>query len=139
MILVDSSCWVEYYRAGGERRVQDAVAEAIETDQVATCGLVKVEILPFLHSAEQFLAVLEDFSACAWLTTGEAEYDLAVRLGRALRARGLTVPATDLVIAATAVGHDALLLHVDRHYEQIAELSDLRQSNPMLESAQPRS
>ena len=137
MILVDSSCWVEFYRPSGERGVQDAVAEAIETEQVATCGLVKVEILPFVRSPGDYEALLEDFAAYAWLDTREAEYDLAVRLGRALRERGVTVPATDLVIAATAIGHDALLLHADRHFELIAELGDLRQRNAGVKTGRP--
>jgi hypothetical protein len=38
--LIDSSCWVEYYRADGNTRIQNAVEEAIESDEAATCGMI---------------------------------------------------------------------------------------------------
>jgi hypothetical protein len=30
MILIDSSCWIDYYRPGGNVQIQAAVTEAIE-------------------------------------------------------------------------------------------------------------
>jgi predicted nucleic acid-binding protein len=106
------------------------VGEAIAADRAAVCGLVAVEVLSFVSDDDQYRAVSEDFSAYHRLPTGEAEYAAAVTLGRAMRAHGVTIPATDLVIAATAINHRALLLHADRHFERIAELGELRQSNP---------
>ncbi len=38
----------------------------------------------------------------------------------ALRRRGVTVPFTDLLVAAVAAGAEAVLVHRDRHFDSIA-------------------
>ncbi len=126
MILVDSSCWVEFYRPGGSPAIQAAVAEALDSGEAATCGIVEVEILGFIARRREFQVVSADFRALHRLETCLEDFDRAVALGRDLRTRGTTAPATDLVIAAVALGRDALLLHADRHFETIARVAPLR-------------
>ena len=120
MILVDSSCWVEFYRPGGDIAVQEAVSSALRTGRVAVCGMVRVEILGYIKKKGEYGRVSEDFEALTWLQTDREEVAAAVDTGRALRSRGMTVPPADLLIAGVALAHDALLLHSDAHFEQIA-------------------
>jgi predicted nucleic acid-binding protein len=109
--LIDSSCWVDYYRPDGDSRIQAAVAEAIESDEAATCGMIRIEILGYI--ARQALT--------------HREFDTAVAIRHALRAKGASVPATDLLIAAAAMNNNATLLHCDRHFLTIGRYSDLKQ------------
>ena len=127
MILVDTSCWVEFYRGAGDPGIQEAVAQAIEGGEAATCGVIRVEILGFIARKKEYSLVAEDFAALHELEISSGDYERAVELGRSLRATGGTVPATDLIIAAVAVGHGAELLHADRHFETIAASTSLRQ------------
>ena len=128
MILVDSSCWVEFYRPGGDRPVQEAVLNALGTGQAAVCGMVQVEILGYIKGKKEYELVSRDFEALLWLDMGRAEIDAGVQAGRRLRSRGVTVPPSDLLIAGVALANDALLLHSDRHFEQVAaRCPDLRQ------------
>lgn len=120
MILVDSSCWVEFYRPGGEPAVQAAVLEAVRTGQAALCSMVQVEIIGYIKRRREYEMVAGDFEALLWLETTRKEVKVAVEMGRALRTRGMTVPPSDLLIAGVAGSHDALLLHSDRHFEHIA-------------------
>ena len=62
MKLIDSSCWVDYYRADGDPQIQAAVAEAIESDEAATCGMIRVEILGYIARQAEYETVSEDFS-----------------------------------------------------------------------------
>jgi predicted nucleic acid-binding protein len=126
MILVDSSCWVDFYRPDGSRAIQDAVAEALESGEAATCGIIEVEILGFITRRREFEIVSADFRALHRLESSLEDFDRAVALGRDLRARGASAPATDLVVAAIALERDALLLHADRHFETIAKVAPLR-------------
>ena len=126
MILVDSSAWIEFYRAGGEPLVSEAVASAISEDLAAVNGLVQVEILPYVRTPAEYRKVASDFSAMHWLELSQAVFDLATDLGRKLRRNGITVPATDLTIAACAVAHETALLHFDHHYDLIAAHTPLR-------------
>lgn len=126
MILVDSSALIEYYRPKGDPRVREAVAAAIAADQVAVNGIVRVEVLGFAAGEHERRLLASDFAAFHMLDLGRAEFDLACRLGFELRRRGVTVPATDLIIAASAIGAGAELFHVDRHFDQIADVCELK-------------
>jgi len=129
MILIDSSCWVEFYRPGGDPAIQEAVLGALSGGEAAVCGMIQVEILSNIKRKKEFEVVSDDFKALLWLETGQTEIAKAVQAGRKLRSRGVTVPATDLLIAGVTMGYDAMLLHSDRHFEQIAEVCpDLRQT-----------
>lgn len=136
MRLIDSSCWVDYYRPGGNERIQAAVAEAIEADDAAICGMIRIEILGYIARQAEYDAVSEDFSGLHDLPLTAREFTSAVTLGHALRAKGDSVPATDLLIAAAAIRHNALLIHCDRHFLTIGKYSNLRQQavgNPDVE------
>ena len=119
--------WVDYYRPDGDSRIQAAVAEAIESDEAAICGMIRIEILGYTARQAEYDAVSEDFSGMHDLPLTHREFETAVAIGRALRAKGASVPATDLVIAAAAMGNNALLLHCDRHFLTIGRYSGLKQ------------
>jgi hypothetical protein len=125
MIVVDSSALIEYYRPGGDARVREAVAAAIATDQVAVNGIIQVEILAFASGEAERALLTSDFEAFHRLDLAAADFELACELGFNLRRRGITVPATDLIIAASAIRAEAHLLHVDSHFSQIGKVSGL--------------
>lgn len=129
MILVDSSALIEYYRPAGSPVVRAAVAEAIAADLVAVNGIIQVEILAFAAHESALRKLVADFQVFRWLEVGPAEYDLACRIGFALRRQAFTIPSTDLIIAATAIRADATLYHADAHYDQIASLEPLKARN----------
>lgn len=125
MIVVDSSALIEYYRPRGDPQVRETVAQAIAADEVAVNGIIRVEILGFAPSEVERRRLASDFEAFHMLPLGEPDFDLACRLGFDARRRGHTVPATDLIIAASALRSGAVLLHVDAHFDRIAEVSAL--------------
>ena len=126
MIVVDSSAFIEYYRQSGSRDVQDAVSAAIAADKVAVNGIIQVEICAFASGDRERRLLDADFQAFHWLRLRRGDFDVATELGFTLRRRGLTVPATDLIIAASAIGAEARLLHRDAHFDQIARHSELQ-------------
>ena len=121
MILVDSSAWIEFYRASGDPGVAGAVARAIEEDSVCTNGIIQAEIVPFAPDRKSFQQLTDDFKAFHWIEIGRKDFDLAAGMGFDLRRRGVTVPATDLIIAACAIRTGARLYHLDSHFDQIAK------------------
>ncbi|MDH3405056.1 MAG: PIN domain-containing protein [Acidobacteriota bacterium] len=125
MILVDSSAFIEYYRPSGNPAVRAEVAAAVAADRVAVNGIIQTELLAFASRPVDFEALAGDFRAFHWLELRRTEFDLAADLGFGLRQKGVTVPATDLVIAASAIGAGATLYHLDEHFERIAEHGEL--------------
>ena len=125
MILVDSSALIEYYRPNGSQRVRSAVADAIEADLVAVNGVIQVEVVAFA-AATSYAKLLSDFKVFHWLDLQETDFDFATEIGSFLRKEGITIPATDLIIAASAIRAAALLYHVDSHVDTVSQRTDLK-------------
>ena len=126
MIVVDSSAFIEYYRRTGLPDVQGAVAAAMAADQVAVNGIIQVEICAFASGNSDRVQLESDFQAFHWLELQRRDFEVATELGFVLRRQGLTIPTTDLVIAASAIRADAHLLHHDSHFDQVAQHSQLQ-------------
>ncbi len=129
MILVDTSVWIEFFQP---QRPLD-LAQAIDFDEVATCPPIVQEVLQGIRQAEAFrvarlamlaLPILESpMPIEVWLE--------ASQLYRTARNAGITVrSATDCLIAACALRHDAEVLHRDRDYDHLARVSSLRVRHP---------
>ena len=100
MILVDSSAWIEYYHPRGNSAVQEAVASAIQSDEAAVNGIIYVEIVGFVSNDNQRKTLMSDFGSFHWLELHRGIFDEACELGSTIRVHGITVLATDLIIAA---------------------------------------
>ena len=125
MILVDSSVWIEYYRAKGDARYKRWVTETIRRDQVAVNAVVAAEILTFTRDRRQYETVAADFSGFHWTAVDRTVGLRASELGFQLRRNGDTVPATDLLIFASALEAGAELMHHDGHFATIARVAPL--------------
>lgn len=121
-VLIDTSAWVEYLRDGGDPVTQQAVRAALDGGHAVLCDLVLLELWNGARGERQprFLRVLE--ATLDWLPTTDAVWSRTRELARRSRAGGLTVPATDLLIAALARTHGTDLMHRDTHYDQLASL-----------------
>jgi len=128
MILVDSSALIDYYRPAGLPGVRSAVAKVIEADLVAINGVIQVEVLAFADVIS-YRKLVSDFKVFHWLALHETEFDLATEIGFSLRRKAITIPATDLIIAASAIHSDAILYHVDSHFDTISKHCDLKSRN----------
>ncbi len=126
MILVDSSVWIEYYRPAGDPRYKRWVADAIRQDHVAVNAIIAAEILPYTRDRAQYDAIESDFAAFHWTAVDRAVSLRASDLGYRLRRSGVTVPATDLLVFASALEAHAELMHHDAHFAHIAAETPLR-------------
>lgn len=125
MILVDSSAWIEVLR--GRRR--ETFASAAPNHEIVTCLPVIQEVLQgFDNIAVQRVAraALDRIPTLEEPLTRPV-FDEAIRLFLAARRAGLTVRSgVDCLIAACAIRSDAIVLHVDRDFEKLAQVSPLR-------------
>ena len=129
MILVDTSVWIEVFRA---RRPLDLEA-LLDFDDVVTCLPVIQEVLQgFPHERAYRQARDAMFSLPIVEAPLAAEvFSEAVELYRSARRSGLTVRSSvDCLVAACAIRHDLEVLHRDRDYTAIAEVSSLRHRMP---------
>lgn len=129
MILVDSSVWIAYYRPEGGKELKNVIKEAIANDFVAVNGIIAVEVLSGISKEGEFKKVKSDLSGFHSIPLPDESFFLASSLGSSLRRKGVTVPATDLIIAASAIKTKYTLYHLDNHFDLIAKHSPLKVRN----------
>ena len=122
MVVVDTSCWVEALRRRGDGAVREQVAELVDAGRARFVDMVRLELWNGLtqEAPRRFLAELEEVVDC--LPTPPEVWSRARQLGIRARAAGLSVPAADLLICATAAHHRAEILHRDAHFDALAKL-----------------
>jgi predicted nucleic acid-binding protein len=106
--------------------VNAMLAPLIEAGIVATCAAIEFEILWSTRSPAEFEAVHDDRSiGYEWLATEDADWRRALEVQAEFwaSARMRTVPLPDLLIAAVAERHRVTILHYDRDYDLINEIT----------------
>jgi predicted nucleic acid-binding protein len=137
VILVDTSIWIELFRA---RRPLDLEA-LVDFDEVVTCLPVIQEILQGFRAEGAYRRAREAMLSLPIVESplGLDVFSEAVDLHRAARRAGLTVRSSvDCLIAACAIRHDLEVLHRNRDYAALAEISALRERAPALQGEKRR-
>jgi predicted nucleic acid-binding protein len=125
-VLLDTSAWALYLRARGPAELKRAVQLALDAGQVATCWVVKSELLIGSRDAEAFATLLDVLAAVPDLPVTEESWLRAARLGYELRKQGLLVALPDLLIAQCVISAGSVLWHADSDFENIKRLTDLQ-------------
>ncbi len=128
MTLVDTSAWVEYFRATGGP-VHRSVRRLLDEDAtVHTTDVVVMEILAGARDEEHLYQLRRLLARCDYVAVeGLTDYESAAALYRACRRAGETVRAvTDCLIAAVALRADVTVLHADRDFEILARHAGLQ-------------
>jgi len=119
--LVDKSAW-EQQRY--DERARRRLAELRRTGQFSVCVVSVAEILYSARSAVEFGRVRELFAPLPHLgITDDAERQV-IEVMAALARRGQhRMPIPDLMLAAIAHAHRAVVLHYDADFERIADVT----------------
>lgn len=124
MELADTSAWTTRFRnpavrADFERRL---LAGAI-----ATCGIVRLELLWMAQDATEFAATRDELEGIEQLPIGPPEWERAVDVFHELARRGplhhRQVKIPDLLVASAAESAGVGVCHYDRDFELIAQVT----------------
>lgn len=125
MQLADTSAWVWTRVVGGQLRT--AFDEAVIEGEVATCDIVRLELLYSTRNATEFTRLRSELNAlpncpidaAQWQRALEVYEQLAHQAG--LHHRAVRHP--DLLIAAAAEAAGIPVLHYDEDYDRIAAIT----------------
>jgi len=129
VILVDTSVWIEVFRARSPLELE----AVIDFDDVATCLPVVQEVLQGFRVEDAYRRAREAMLALPIVESplGSEVFLEAVDLYRTARRSGRTVRSSvDCLVAACAIRHDLEVLHRDRDFAALSEISALRQRTP---------
>lgn len=125
MLLVDTSVWIEVFRQPNRFRLETVA----NLDEVVTCLPVIQEVLQGFRDEAAFRIAREAMFAFPVVESPlrREVIEEAVDLYRSARRVGRTVRSSvDCLIAACAIRHGLTVLHRDRDYSTLAELSSLK-------------
>jgi predicted nucleic acid-binding protein len=116
-VLADTSVWVDFLKAGA-RGPGAGLATLLRDREVVLCGIVVAELLAGTRPAQRE-AVWTLLSGLPWLELRARGWRRVGELGGDARARGYTLPLTDIQIAVLALEHRVRLWSRDAHFAQI--------------------
>jgi len=119
-VLVDTSAWIETLRRDGDPEIRALVRAATVEGRAVLCDLVLLELWNGAHGAGEQRLLRELERDLQKVPTPPGAWEVAIDLARTCRNAGVSVPATDLLIAACAEHHGLELLHRDSHFDHIA-------------------
>ena len=120
-VLVDSSVWIDYFRAGTN---DDRLDDLIDNNLVATNDLILTELVPYLLLREQ-RRIVELLNAVEKIELTIDWGQLIAWQYRCLKhgQNGIGIP--DLIIAQNTVQHRCALYSLDSHFALIKKIVNI--------------
>lgn len=112
MILVDTNVIIDFWN-----KPNDESAKIFENNEIATCGVIKTELLRGSNSEEQFSQMEEALNDFIYLPFSEKDWISLSKQFIALKQNGLAVPFQDAMIAYLAIKHNCELWMNDKHFK----------------------
>jgi predicted nucleic acid-binding protein len=119
--LIDKSALARY-----PKPVVRAVIDALHNaGLLAVCGAVELEVLHSARSKADAERIRDEMRGFDWLPTPDEAWDRALDVQTLLMNEGnwKALSVSDLIIAATAERHGAVVLHYDGDYDMIASVT----------------
>ncbi len=123
--LVDSSAWVSSFKEEGLTDLKELIKEQVGRDNVATTQIIILELLRGCHSKKEYNDMKVRFESLKILNLNQRTWEIAYGLGFELKRKGILVPTVDLLIASLCIENNCILLHHDKHFKKISEMTSL--------------
>ena len=120
-VLPDTCAWIDFFN-GRNTPLADSLALALNDRDVITCGVVMYELFQGVRTVKESEALRTAFSSLRYLEMDRDLWLSAAQVSASLRGKGITLPFSDIIIAALAHRHDLVVLTVDQHFWQIPDL-----------------
>ena len=122
MHLVDTSSWIHSLRPRGDPDVRARVERLVRSGDACWCAMVKLELWNGARKDHERRVLNDMEDRLMELEITPLVWKLACQLAHKARQGGLTVPATDLLIAACARHHQVGLEHCDEHFAALDKI-----------------
>ncbi len=109
-------------RRNGDPAVRVRVEMALRTGQACWCPLVQLELWNGAGGQQEQKALREFARVLPELRIDDEVWRIAHDLARRARAQGITVPATDVIVAACARRYGVVLETADSDFERLASV-----------------
>lgn len=122
--LVDTSVWIDFFR--GVPSIKTALEKLLAKDEIFTAGPILYELLQGVRLPEEKKQVKEALLSTNYLEITLNDWEEAALLSSTLRAQGITLPMTDILIGLLAKTRDLEVISFDPHFDQIPGIKHRR-------------
>jgi predicted nucleic acid-binding protein len=129
MLLIDTSVWVKLFRNNSDTFIfKQNLIKAIDGRDYYLSRFTQTELLQGCLDEKEWSTLNSYLEVQDYIEPSVESWTAAARIYYDLRRQGITVRNTiDCCIAASAIEHGLLLLHIDRDFEAIAKGTSLNQ------------
>ncbi len=124
--LADTSAWV-WSRRRAYPQLRRTFDTALVDGRLATCDMVRLELLHSARSRTEFAEIRVELAALADCPIGKEQWNRALWIYERLSERGgahqRAVKHPDLLIAAAAERAEVPVLHYDQDFDRIAAIT----------------
>lgn len=126
LYIADTSVWIRVLRSAGSKDLRSRIHYLGGQSALAFNQMIRLELLSGCRSDEEFEAVADELRGFRELFISTTTWDSASEMGFRMRRRGFAVSTPHLIIAASAIEHQVVLVHADSDFDRIGADSALR-------------
>lgn len=121
MVIADTSVWIPFFNRpdSPEKATLDLL---IDADEVALVGVVLAELLQGCRTQSERNLLSDALLALPYYEVSQSTWLRAGDVSATLLRKGITMPLSDLIIAALAIERDSHIYSLDTHFKKIPGL-----------------
>ncbi|CUS32809.1 type II toxin-antitoxin system VapC family toxin [Candidatus Nitrospira nitrificans] len=118
MVIADTSVWIPFFNRpdSPEKATLDLL---IDADEVVLVGVVLAELLQGCRTSSERDTLSDALLALPYHEVTQSTWSQTGNLSSQLLRRGVTLPLSDLIIAALAIEHNCHVYSLDIHFKRI--------------------
>jgi predicted nucleic acid-binding protein len=122
MVIADTSAWIPFFNRpnSAEKAALDLL---IDADEVSLVGVVLTELLQGCRTHSERDILSDALLALPYYEVTQSTWLQAGDLSATLLRKGITLPLSDLVIAALAMERNCRVFSLDAHFKKIPGLN----------------
>jgi predicted nucleic acid-binding protein len=120
-IIVDTCVWIEFFR-NRKSKLTSHLKGLLRERSVVMVGMVLAEILQGVKAPKEAALVKKNLERLPYIETTREIWESAGEISASLRNKGITIPLSDLIIAANALSGDHEVFTIDPHFEKVDAL-----------------
>lgn len=121
MVIADTSAWIPFFnRPDSPEKV--ALDLLIDADEVSLVGIVLAELVQGCRTPSERDLLSDALLALPYYEVTQSTWLQAGDLSAALLRKGITLPLSDLIIAALAIERNCRVYSLDTHFKKIPGL-----------------
>jgi hypothetical protein len=121
MVIADTSVWIPFFNRSDSPE-KAALDLLIDADEVALVGVVLAELLQGCRTPSERDTLSNALLALPYYEVTQSTWSQTGDLSAHLLRRGVTLPLSDLIIAALAIEWDCRIYSLDTHFKKIPGL-----------------